>query len=176
MPKKKDSIEKKSTQDITVWSDSELKKIIENLGENRIRLLIILAANTGCRIGELLGLEYSDIRNGKLYIDKQLSSEAKIEAGEKKTREFEISEPKTSSSIRNIPLSEKTLIEVERHKAWHKKEMLANGYRTEYIFTTQSGKFYDRHNINRACKRYYKSIGVKFQSLHTYRHTFCTNL
>lgn len=176
LPKKKDSKEKKLTQEITVWSDKDLKKIIENLDNSRIRLLIILAVNTGCRIGELLGLRYGDVREGKLFIDKKLSSEAQIEADAKKTRKFEISEPKTASSIRNIPLSEKTLAEVEKHKTWHNKEMLANGYRTEYIFTTQSGKFYDRHNINRACRRYYKSIGVEFQSFHTYRHTFCTNL
>lgn len=141
-----------------------------------MRLLIILALNTGARISELLALQYADIQDNKLYITKQLANVANIELNNKKTREFEIVKPKTANSIRNIPLSDRVLDEIELHTAWHKKDMLQNGYRTDFIFTTQTGNFYDRQNVNRACKIYYKSIGVECKGFHTYRHTFCTNL
>jgi integrase len=112
LPKKKDSkaeADKANSQNILVWSDEEVKSIVRGLENNRIRLLLILALNTGARISELLGLQYSDICDGKLYISKQLANVAQIQAGNKKTREFEIVKPKTSSSVRNIPLSERVL-------------------------------------------------------------------
>ena len=66
--------------------------------------------------------------------------------------------------------------ELQKHKLWQKKEMMKNGYRTEYIFTTDSGGFYDKRNINTACNRYYKKIGIEPKGFHTYRHTFGTML
>lgn len=54
--------------------------------------------------------------------------------------------------------------------------MLSNGYRTEYLFTTNTGNHYYRRSISNACSRYYKIIGVEYKGFHTYRHTFGTNL
>mgnify|MGYP000299599091 FL=1 len=54
--------------------------------------------------------------------------------------------------------------------------MMQKGYRTEQIFTTSTGHFYDRRNVGRALDRVYKRIGVPCKSFHVYRHTFGTNL
>ena len=56
--------------------------------------------------------------------------------------------------------------------------MLKKNYRVEkgYIFTTNSGLFYNKRNVRRALKRYYEDIGVENKSVHTYRSTFATNL
>ncbi|QIB68565.1 site-specific integrase [Aminipila butyrica] len=162
--------------DIVVWTDEELKRIIQNLADNRFRLLVLLAINTGCRISELLALKYMDISDKKVYITKQLSNVADITDSGVKTHRLSIEKTKTTTSVRNIPLSDNIIQEIEKHHQWHQKEMLRNGYRTEFIFTTQSGGFYDRHNIATALKRYYKRIGIDNKGFHTYRHTFCTNL
>ena len=53
---------------------------------------------------------------------------------------------------------------------------MRNGYRTEYLFTTSGGAFYDRRNIAHMCDRYYKRIGIPQKKLHTYRQTFGTDL
>jgi site-specific recombinase XerD len=57
-----------------------------------------------------------------------------------------------------------------------KKEMLLNGYRTEYIFTTKAGNFYDRHNVLTVFNSYHKKIGIPEKGIHVYRHTFGTKL
>lgn len=44
------------------------------------------------------------------------------------------------------------------------------------MFSTKSGAYYNRGNIRRALKSYYKSIGVEPKTIHTYRHTFGTRL
>lgn len=54
--------------------------------------------------------------------------------------------------------------------------MLRRHYDTDFIFTTNEGGLYDRHNITHACNRYYDRIGVPRKGIHTYRHTFGTML
>ena len=148
---------------IETWTDEELKIILDGSSEHRLHLLFVLAAYTGCRISELLGLTYEDITDNALMVNKQ--------AYESKTVS-----PKSDSSVRAIPLSEYVVNEVREHKTWHTEEMLKNNYRTDFIFTTQTGKLYDRHNIYHACSRLYKRLGVTSRPFHAYRHTFATKL
>ncbi|MBR1990605.1 MAG: site-specific integrase, partial [Firmicutes bacterium] len=60
--------------------------------------------------------------------------------------------------------------------AWQRQDMMLNGYRTDYVFTTSSGSLYDRQGVTAALERYYKRIGVPARGVHTYRRTFGTNL
>ena len=158
---------------IDVWEDGDLKRLIEALEGNRLKLLVVLATNTGARISELLGLTYDDIVGDKLIINKQLSETPLIDGN---GENFHITPPKSKSSIREIPLSAETIEEIERHKAKHKKEMMEKGYRTNYIFTTSTGGFYFRSSVSEALKRVYRRIGVPDHKFHSFRHTFGTNL
>ena len=157
--------------DIDVWSDEDLKKVINALEGNTLRLLIVLAVNTGARISELLALTYNDIRDNMLYINKQVS-EVKSDG----VSGIHITEPKTSCSNRVIPLSDPVMAEIRKHTALHKAQMLQNGYRTDFIFTTSNGSLYYRRNVARALQRLYKRIGIPYHKFHAYRHTFGTNL
>lgn len=163
-------------QEIVTWTDKEVRKIVNGLEGHRLRLLIILALNTGCRISELLALQYSDFENDQLHISKQLLGLVDFDGAEKGKRERRLENPKTENSIRDIPISKEVQEELRLHSVWHKEEMMKFNYRTNFIFTTKTGLTYDRHNIPTALKRYYKQIGVPYKSFHTYRHTFCTNL
>ena len=107
-----------------------------------------------------------------LYISKQVSEKG---ADGKAVAPY-LDSTKSLCSNRVIPLSAAVLMEFEAHKRVHKKEMLANGYRTINIFTTSSGNYYYRRNVSRALKRLYERIGVPYHRFHAYRHTFGTNL
>lgn len=172
-------IESKSkNQDIEVYTDAELKKLLDNIPENhRLRFLIILAANTGCRIGELLALTYDDIQDGYLYINKTLSEIEKEKKSDNATS-LKVTEPKTKTSVRSIPLTDKVLKEYAHHKQWHQAEMLRKGYRTKYIFTTDSGNFIYRRNAERSLKRLCESesVNITFKGWHVFRHTFASRL
>ena len=170
----------KSAEDIVIWSEEELHTILHSFDKAqdgfRLRFLIILGAFTGCRISELLGLKYSDITENGLRVSRQVVNTPTFERGKATTHKLEIGELKSASSYRTIPLSDVVMKELYRHKLWQKEDMMKNGYRTEYIFTTGSGGLYDDRNINTACNRYYKKIGVPQRGFHTYRHTFGTML
>lgn len=83
---------------------------------------------------------------------------------------------KTTSSIRVIPLTDKVMDEVRKHTVLHKEEMLQNNYRTNYIFTTSTGKFYYRRTLQQFFERLYRRIEVPYHKIHDFRHTFGTNL
>lgn len=167
-------------EEITVWTDEEIKKIFAGFSkaDNRFRhrLLIVLAYYTGCRKSELLALKYDDITADGVRITKQIAEVSEgMENGKMKTR-LAVTDPKTRKSVRTIPVDPIVLEELQLHKKWHKAEQMKNGYRTDFLFTTDSGNFYDPKNLDRSLERYYKRIGVTPKTMHTYRHTYASNL
>jgi len=168
---KKPNFDSNGYSKIDVWEDQDLKKVIDSLKGHRLRLLVILAVNTGCRFSELLALTYDDIRDNTLYINKTLSEyDADNALG------IHVTSPKTASSMRAIPLTERIMVEVKEHKRLQRLEMKKYGYITNRIFTTDSGNYYYRRNVAHALTRLYKRIGVPYHKFHSFRHTFATNL
>jgi len=170
----------KDNNKVVVWSDEEIKIILNSFDKAqkgfRLKFLLILAYNTGCRISELLALTYEDFENSAMSVNKQVINRPIFKRGEKTTYVMDVDPLKSKSSYRIIPLNSEVLAELEKHRAWQNRDMMKNGYRTNYLFTTNAGTLYDRHNIQYACGRYYARIGVEKKGFHTYRHTFGTNL
>ena len=160
--------------DITVWPDEDVKKVIDALEGTTLRLLIVLAVNTGLRFAELLALEYNDIKDNILYVTKQLSEEAPLDGNGSSV--LHITRTKTINANRAIPLSESVMSEIKHHKAIQKAQMAEYGYITNYLFTTSNGTLYYKRNVNRSLTRLYKRIGVNHRKFHAYRATFATNL
>lgn len=180
LPRKRSGSRTKDKNKVVVWSDEEISRILNGFGEAqkgfRLRFLVVLAYYTGARISELLGLTYDDFDGKTVSINKQAIRRAIIEKDKKTVYEMGIDTPKSQSAYRIIPLNDVVLEELEIHRSWQRRDMMRNGYRTEYLFTTNTGELYDRHNITHALTRYYKRIGVPNRGFHTYRHTFGTNL
>ncbi len=156
--------ENKRHEGITIWEEPELKAITEALKAEtyRLELLIYIFMYTGARISEALALKYSDIDKDLVRINRQ------IYKGELK--------PTKWNSQRTIPTHPELYKAFKRHKAWHTTEMLANGYKTEFVFTSQNGKPLDRRSTSRSLERFYKRHDIPVKNPHVYRATFCTML
>ena len=153
---------------IDVWQDDELKKLYSALENHRLRLLVILAVNTGARFSELLALTYDDISaDGLLRINKQVTESS---------GRVRLSTTKSACSNRVIPLPDPIIKEVAKHREWHTMEMQACKYKTNNIFTTSGGKYYYRRSITHALERVYNKNGIPHHKFHAFRHTFGTNL
>lgn len=167
-------------EEISIWTDDEIKKILGGFdkADNRFRLrfLIILAYYTGCRKSELLALKYSDITPSGVRITKTLADVSDGLKDGKFCTHTDVTDPKTTKSKRTVDVDPIVYEELQRHKAWHMKEQVRKGYRSDFIFTTESGGFYNNKNLDVALNRYYKKIGVEPKTLHTYRHTYASNL
>lgn len=119
-------------------------------------LAIFLAFNTGCRIGEIMGLKWEDISsNGIVSITKQFS---RIEKAE-----FEETSLKTTNSFRENPLPSKAFTEIEKYRG------------TGYIFSDDSEKPFDRKRVQRRYKDICDKHNIK-TTFHSIRHTYITRL
>lgn len=168
---------KKTTQDIDVFTDAEVQKFLEKTPKtHRLRLLVVLGIYTGCRIGELLGLTYADITADEVRISKQLVEIDRILTDKNSVTRAEITETKTSTSVRSVPINDEIRQALEDHKKWHFAEMKKNDYQSNYIFTTSNGTLYFKSSVRQSFARLCKTVGVEARGFHVFRHTFGTKL
>lgn len=160
--------------DIQVFSEDEVRAIISTPGRNLF--LYQLALATGLREGELLGLRYSDFVDGTVRVKRQLHYHYKVMSDKTHIYVGEVQQPKSPSSVRSVPLPDNILQALKKHSAAHKAEMMANGYRTDYVFTSESGKFLERGNFSTAWRRHLKRAGIEHKKFHACRAIYCTVL
>lgn len=163
---------KPPSNDIVVFTDEEVERIIDGIENDRLRFLYLLALCAGIREGELLMLRYSDFTDKGVKIKTQLVTRNKVISEER----FREEDTKTSNSVGAVPLPDELWPEFERHKSEHMAEMKANGYETDLVFTTRSGNFIDRRNLRRAHERMLKRLGVTYKKFHAFRATYATKL
>ena len=167
IPQKEDN---KRHDDIVVWSSEEIRSILSATQMPvepcsvpvRQAFMVRVMIYTGMRISEVLSLRYSDFEDGMVNVARQYYM------GELK--------PPKYNSVRQIPMHEELKRTLPIHKKWHQQEMKKNGYKSEYVFTTSSGKLYDPANIRTALRRLYKAHDIPYKHPHAYRATFCTQL
>lgn len=147
---------------------------------------------TGCRVGEVVGLRWQDIRMNEGYIE--INHNMVYRQREKGKCYFSITTPKTEAGNRIIPI----LPEVKEALLNERKYQMKNGIRckstidgyTDFIFLNRYGIPHNPQTINRAIKR----ISLNYNeaeldnadreqrtpillpdfSCHNLRHTFCT--
>lgn len=159
MPEKYDN---KKKDEIIVWEPDEIQTILTSSDGHRLRFMMFLMNYTGLRISECLGLKYSDIRSGFVCVDRQYY-------------QGEIVPPK-HNSYRKIPVHPELEKALQIHKERFEAEARRNKYKTDFVFTSDSGKLLEYGNTRRSLNRYYADINVPQKSPHTYRATFCTEL
>ena len=138
---------------------------------------IVVLLNTGLRISELCGLTDKDIdfENGFINVNHQLS---------KDKDGYHITEPKTESGIRKIPMLEVTRKALQEQMDSRKgiKKVRINGY-SDFLFYTANGyPVYSTvyttalSNLVKKHNKMYKDDILPSITPHVLRHTFCTNM
>ena len=165
----------------------ETAKILEYAEEFPFGKTYLLAVKimlgTGMRVGETVGLTWDDLdlKNGSIRVNKQFTL---IAGGG--LHEYHISEPKTKSSIRTVPMSEDVKLMMQKHKEetyFQSKKYGTNvdGY-SGFVFHTRTGLPILPNRINDYLARLIKSYNETHEdslpkiSCHTMRHTFCTRM
>lgn len=147
-----------------------------NICHHSAYMAILLALNTGMRLGEIFGLSWDavDDKKGIVYVRRQLvTSRAGVN--------FE--EPKTKASRRQIPLTSDVAAELRKYKklqAW-RANLLGDLWDTGNYNLVITGEWGSAFNTSNFTSRYFKplleKIGVseKFK-FHDLRHTHATLL
>ena len=102
-------------KNINVLSKQEQQKFIEYINGHKLETFFLLALGTGLRLGELLGLKWSDIdfNTGTLSVNRSLSR-----VKNQSTGVYEVIEqiPKTKNSIRTVPIPKSILFKLREYK------------------------------------------------------------
>lgn len=159
LPEKEDT---KQDEEIVILDDDILHRLVTEKFDFRGDFLIKLLSYTGMRIGECLGLKYSDIWDDTIHVARQYNRGS-------------LKPPKYDSK-REIPMHPELIKAYQEHIEWHKREMKACNYKTDFVFTTKYGTLYEVSNLRRAFNRFYDREGIERQRFKTFRSTFCTNL
>lgn len=129
-----------------VFSDDErrlMKKLIfDDLDtySNRTStagLQILLLLETGMRVGEICGLKWTDVKNGRLYVQRQARNDG--------VREW----TKTTNGYRDIPLTKEALRILEIVKKFNDE----HGFNAEWIFQSDNPKYDYRLSYNAASNK-----------------------
>ena len=153
--------------------------------------LFVVMLGTGCRIGEILGLTFSDLdfENNNISINHSIGYRPQ-EDGKCKHR---ISTPKTKKGTRDIPMLPEVKDALLRVKAEQeingKCKSVVDGY-SDFVFINRDRKVMMFSSVNKAIARIVKEQNkqaAEDKSLknltllphftaHSLRHTFCTRL
>lgn len=168
------------TKEIQVYSDEDLKKLVDSMYTTRYRFLFLTMVSCGLRIGEALALEPDDFdwKNGMLHITKQQQNVRTV-MDRKGSVSYENKDvtPKTEHSVRDIPLPGNLKREYDMHMRMCKEEYLRRGKgfkNTDKLFVTEGGLRCQQAQISVEWKKISMKAGVDHKNLHCLRHTYIT--
>ena len=114
--------------------------------------------------------------SGSFFPPDSLIAKPIFKDGKKDHYELSIEDTKTENSVRSVPITEETYKELAPHRKRHREEMPKKGYRTNQVFTTNTGSLYDPRSLRHTLDKLHKDAGVPQYGFHVYRHTFGTRL
>ena len=168
IPRKQQNKEHK----VKFFSNQELKQFLEYLDsldlsnyENLFDYVLyktLLAS--GCRIGEVLALEWSDIdlKKGIISISKTLN------------RYQETNTPKSKAGLREIDIDKATVSLLKQYKKRQQVQSWQLGRSEGIVFTPFTTKYAYACLLRKRLQGHFKSAGVPDISFHGFRHTHAT--
>jgi integrase len=163
---------KPARKEIAYLSSDEMATLLKAARASRFYPVILLAATTGLRRGECLGLRWRDVDlDGAALSVAQALEETKAEIGFKS--------PKTARSRRTVTLPALAAEELRRHKARQAEERLKLGIgkdETGLMFTGPLGDPIRPRTLTKQFGRIVNLAKVPRISFHGLRHSHLTHL
>ena len=152
-------------------SADQQQAFLNEAGSSKYYRLYKLATLTGMRIGEITGLQWSDVdfKNREIHITHTMSYIPK--------RGLYLDTPKSKTSIRTIPMIESAYILLKEQRKNQQQQKLAGI--ENLVFTTQLGTGIQDTNIRRDMRKICDNLtdlGINRHdcTFHTLRHCFAT--
>jgi integrase len=153
------------------WTAAELRAFLEYVESDCLVAALRLAASTGMRRGEILGLSWNavDLEAGRLAVRQTLT------VADYKPR---LAQPKTERSRREVALDADTVAALREHRKRQLEERLAAGEvwqnEAELVFTDAIGRPVHPQSFSDAFTRHVAAAGLRRIPLHGLRHTHAT--
>lgn len=156
---------KRTVQTLTAHDQKTLENFL--LSElNEKKLGILLSLHMGLRIGEICALKWDQISLDARTINI-VSTMQRIQnpSGMTPKTQIEITEPKSKSSVRTIPISDSLLPLIQKF-APHDPDC--------YVMTGSACHYIEPRNLEYAFQKYLKQCHLPKIHFHALRHTFAT--
>jgi len=155
-----------------VLSPDETMRLLAAAKGEPIETLVVLSVSTGLRMGEALGLQWTnvDLNRRQIRIDKSLhrvTGQGQV-----------LAETKTRRSRRTIVLPVMTAESLREHRGQQDKQRraAAKGWqKSDFVFTTLSGRPFDPRNVQRMFRRVVRKARLPRMRFHDLRH-LCASL
>jgi integrase len=158
--------------EMSVWRPDQVRTFIESVRGDRLFAAWLLAATTGMRRGELLGLRWSDLElDSGVAVIRQIRTIARYEvitAG-----------PKTDKGSRQVALDQATVAALRAHRVGQLEERLVVGSTYEesgLVFTQPDGSAIHPERFSRWFQQRCRGSGLPRVRLHDVRHSYVTAL
>lgn len=166
------TLPKLTTKERTVYTLEEVQAMLtffEEENETNMKYVIFytLAAFTGLRRGELLGLEWKDID-----WDNHLISVERTSAWTKEKGTY-TDTPKTDSSVRIIKIPEVIIEKLQEYKKWqdeYKASMGSKWIEHDRLFTKVNGEPMGLRSPYKFYEKFCERTGLRFVNIHSFRH------
>lgn len=141
------------------FTQDEVRRLADAAAEPDTRTAILLAAATGLRLGELLGLRWEDIDLDRGMVRVQ-RSRSHGEGGDR------VGPPKTPASRRTVPIGPATVELLRQHRARTSGE--------GWVWPGRRGEVLARKTLQHRFMRLRVRAGVRPLPFHALRHSFAT--
>ncbi len=157
---------------VRAWTPAQLRQFLDEIASHRLFAAFFLAANTGMRRGEVLGLQWKDVdlERGRLSVQQALVNIA---------YELELADVKTQTSRRTIDLDERTVAVLRTWRKQQLEEQLLVGRRDDdaaLVFAQADGSAVHPDYFSQVFERHVAKSELPRIRLHDLRHTHATIL
>lgn len=163
-----------------IFTREEEERILQAIDpEDPVEAMLYLDFLTGLRRSEIRGLQWKNIRDGRLYVEQQLRRQYTFEGDTRTLDKDVLSDLKTETSRRTLPLPAiaQDFLHDQRLKCMEKHMRTGKTFTEDaYIFSDQECEPIEEKRPNRRLQFICKKLGIKPRPLHAIRHSYATRL
>lgn len=160
-------------KEIRSLSEGDVRHLLEVAAGTRHHAIWVFLVTTGVRLGEALGLKWSDIEFAESRAHIRRALQRQRGAG------IVFVEPKTAKSRRTVPIPPETLAILLNHRHAQeadRREAAAQWVEHDLVFPSPIGRPIDMSFLSLIFHRALKQAGLPRHRIHDLRHTAATHL
>lgn len=155
---------------IVYLAQRDVRRLLAATRDDPFGPLYALAVTTGLRQGELLGLTWADVDDGRLHVRRSYAKAM--------VRGWEFAAPKSARSRRTIPLAAaaREALETQRTRQRFARQAAGDDWQDTMglVFTDALGRPVRPDHVSYRFRRACKAAGVPLVPFHALRHTAAT--